>query len=140
MSSCRIYSMHFLQKVWPLQFVNQAKWIKQAVASCDVNKLNMSIFTLYLPHNLQRRVLVSCNLSLCNWDTVSNRTYQNFRDKRLVRLASKCPNWQRSQRTSYKAKFSQRYNIYLVHLKCNITCQNIRGETKVRSIFIPWNA
>ena len=77
--------------------------------------------------------------SLCNRDTVSNRTYQNFRDKRLVRPGSKCPNWQRSQPISYKAKFSQRYNIYLVYLKCNITYQNIRGETKVRLIFIPWN-
>ena len=67
--------------------------------------------------------------SLCNWHTVSNRTYQNFRDKRLVRPGSKCPNWQRSQPISYKAKFSQRYNIYLVDLKCNITYQNIRGDS-----------
>ena len=77
--------------------------------------------------------------SLCNRDTVSNRTYQNFRDKRLVRPGSKCPNLQRSQTISYKTKFSQRDNIYLVYLKCNITYQNIRGETKVRLIFIPWN-
>ena len=58
--------------------------------------------------------------SLCNRHTVSNKTYQNFRDKRLVRPGSKCPNWQRSQPISYKAKFSQRYNIYLVgkfHIK-----------------------
>ena len=41
---------------------------------------------------------------------------------------------------SCKAKFSQRYDIYLVDLKCNITYQNIRGKTKVRPIFIPWNA
>ena len=46
--------------------------------------------------------------SLCNWDTVSNRTYQNFRDKSLVRPGSKYPNWQRSQPISYKVKFSQR--------------------------------
>ena len=59
--------------------------------------------------------------SSSNWDTVSNRTYQNFRDKKLVRPGSKCPNWQRSQPISYKAKFSQRDNIYLVDLKCNIT-------------------
>ena len=77
--------------------------------------------------------------SLCNRDTVSNRTYQNFRDKRLVRPGSKCPNLQRSQTISYNTKFSQRDNIYLVYLKCNITYQNIRGETKVRLIFIPWN-
>ena len=75
--------------------------------------------------------------SLCNRDTVSNRTYQNFRDKRLVRPGSRCPNLQRSQTISYKTKFSQRDNIYLVYLKCNITYQNIRGETKVRLIFIP---
>ena len=73
--------------------------------------------------------------SLCNWDTVSKRTYQNFRYKRLVRPGSKCPNWQSSQPISYKAKFSQRYNIYLVDLKYNITYQNIRGKTKVRPIF-----
>ena len=78
--------------------------------------------------------------SLCNRDRVSNRTCQNFRDKRLVRQGSKCPNWQRSQPISYKAKFSQRYNIYLVDLKCNITYQNIRGKTKVKPVFIPWNA
>ena len=67
---------------------------------------------------------------LCNCDPVSNRTYQNFRDKRLVRPGSKCPNWQRSQLISYKAKFSQRYNIYLLDLKCNITYQNIRGKLR----------
>ena len=68
--------------------------------------------------------------SLCNRDTVSNRTYQNFRDKRLVRPGSKYPNWQRSQPISYKAKFSHRDNIYLVDLKSNITYQNIRGKLK----------
>ena len=132
----QICSTHFLQKIWPLQFVNQTKWIKKTVVSCDVTggitlgtTLKMPIFTLYLPHNLQSRVL-------CNRDTVSNRNYQNFRDKRQVRPGSKCPNWQRSQPISYKAKFSQRYNIYLVDLKYNITYQ----LTKVRPIFIPWNA
>ena len=68
--------------------------------------------------------------SLCNRDTVWNRTYQNFRDKRLVRPGSKCPNWQRVQPISYKAKFSQRYNIYLLDLKYNITYQNIRGSDR----------
>ena len=41
---------------------------------------------------------------------------------------------QRSQPISYKAKLSQRENIYLVDLKYNITYQNIRGKTKVRQI------
>ena len=47
------------------QFVNQTKYIKKIVVSCDViggitlgTKLKMPIFTLYLPHNLQSRVLV----------------------------------------------------------------------------------
>ena len=66
--------------------------------------------------------------TLCNWDTVSNRTYQNFRDKRLVRPGSKCPNWERPKPISYKAKFSQRDNIYLVDLKYNINYQNIWGK------------
>ena len=65
--------------------------------------------------------------SLCNWDIVSNRTYQNFRDKRLVRPGRKYSNWQRSQPISYKAKFLQRDNVYLVDFKYNITYQNIRG-------------
>ena len=78
--------------------------------------------------------------SLYNKDTVSNRAYQNFRDKRLVRPGSKCPNWQRPQPITYKAKFSQRYNIYLLDLKYNITYQNIRGKTKVKLSFMPWNA
>ena len=67
-------------------------------------------------------------------------TYQNFRHKSLVRPKSKSPNWQESQPISYKTKFSQRDNIYLLDLKYNITYQNIQGETKVRPIFIPWNA
>ena len=56
--------------------------------------------------------------NLCIRDTVSNKTYQNFRDKRLVRPGSKCPNWQRSQPISYKAKFC------IFKVKCNITYQN----------------
>ena len=67
-------------------------------------------------------------------------TYHNFRLKSLVRPKSKSPNWQESQPIMYKAKFSQRDNVYLVDLKYNITYQNIRGKTKVRPIFIPWNA
>ena len=66
--------------------------------------------------------------SLCNNDTVSNKTYQSFRDKRLVRPGSKYPNWQTSQPINYKAKLSHRDNIYLVDLKFNITYQNIRGK------------
>ena len=98
------------------------------MVSCDVTggitlgtKLKMPIFTFYLPYNLQSRVLVF--KSLCNWDTVSNRTYQNFLDKRLVRPGSKYPNWKRSQTIICKAKLSQRYNIYSVDLRYNITYQ-----------------
>ena len=64
-SSWRIYSTHFLQKIWPLQFVNQTKSIKKTVANLDAiggitlgTKLKTPIFTLYLPHNLQSRLLV----------------------------------------------------------------------------------
>ena len=110
------------------------------MVSCDVTgritlgtRLKISIFTLYLPHNLQSKVF-------CNWDTVSNRTYQTFCDKRLVRPGSKYPNWLRTQPISYKAKFSQRDNIYLEDLKYNITNENIWGKAKVRPILIPWNA
>ena len=53
-------------------------------------------------------------------------TYHIFRYKRLVRPKSKSRNWQGSQPLNYKAKFSQRDNIYLVDLKYNITYQNIR--------------
>ena len=98
----------------------------------------MPIFTLYLLHNIRSRV--SLLSSLCNRDTVSNKTYKNFRNKRLVRPGSKYPIWQRSQPISYKVKFSQRNNIYLADLKYNITYQNVFGETKVRPIFIPRNA
>ena len=65
--------------------------------------------------------------SLCNRDAVSNKTYQYFRDKRLVRPGSKYPNWQRCQTISYKAKFSHRDNIYLVDQK---TYQNIWGKLR----------
>ena len=67
-------------------------------------------------------------------------TYLNFHHKSLVRPKSKSPNWQGSQPISYKAKFSQRDNIYLVDLKWDITYQNIRGETKIRPIFMSWKA
>ena len=70
-------------------------------------KLKMPIFTLTYP--IIYKVEFCYFQSLSNWDTVSDRTYQNFRDKRMVRPGSKCPNWQRSQPISYKAKFSQRY-------------------------------
>ena len=69
---------------------------KKTVVSCDVKggitlgtKLKMPILTFYLPHNLQIRILYF--RSLCIRDTVSNKTYQNFREKRLVRPGSKYP-------------------------------------------------
>ena len=77
---------------------------------------------------------------LCNTNTAWNRTYLNFCDKSLVRPGSKYPNWQKSQPTSCKAKFSLRDNVYLVDLKYNISYQNIRGKTKVIPISIWWNA
>ena len=73
------------------------------MVSCDVTgritprtKLKMPIFNLYLPRNIftypvTYKVEFWYFKSLCNWDTVSIRTYQNFRDKRLVRAESKCP-------------------------------------------------
>ena len=67
-------------------------------------------------------------------------TYLNFPHKSLLRPKSKSPNWQGSQPISYKTKFSQRDNMYLVDLKYNITYQNIWGKTKVRPVFIPWKA
>ena len=76
---------------------------------------------------------------LCNRNTVSNKTYQYFDNKRLVKPGSKYPNWQISQPISHKAKFLHRDNIYLVDLKSYITYQNIRVGAIVRPIFIPWN-
>ena len=64
-------------------------------------------------------------------------TSHNFCHKSLVRAKSKSPNWQGSPAISYKAKFLQRDNSYLVDLKYNISYQNIWEETKVRTIFIP---
>ena len=75
--------------------------------------------------------------SLCIRDTVSNKIYQNFCDKRLVKPGSKYPIWQRSQPLNYKTKFSQRDNIYLVDLKYNITYQNIRGELRSDQFLCP---
>ena len=63
-------------------------------------------------------------------------TYHNFRNKSLVRLKGKSPNWQGSQPISYKTKFSQRDNIYLADLEYKITYQNIREKTKVRPKFL----
>ena len=49
----------------------------------------------------------------------------------MVRPGSKYLIWQRSYKSiSYKAKFSQRENIFLVDLKHNITYQNIRGKLR----------
>ena len=93
------------------------------MVNCDIKwgitlgtNLKMPIFTLLLPHNLQ-----------------------SSSHNSLARLKGKSPNLQRSHPISYKAKFSQRDNIYLVDYKYNITYQNIGGKTKVRPIFIPWN-
>ena len=63
-------------------------------------------------------------------NTVSNKTYQYFRYRRLVRPGSKSPNWQGSQPISCNEKYSCRDNIYLVDLRSKITYQNIRGELK----------
>ena len=60
-------------------------------------------------------------------------TYRNFCHKSLLRLKSKFLNWQGSQPTRYKVKLS-------LNQKYNRTYENIPGETKVRPIFIPWNA
>ena len=135
----------FFTKYLTASVCKQTKCIKKTVVSCDVTgeitlgtELKMPIFTLYLPHNLQVGFLYF--RSLCIRDTVSNKTYQNFRHKRLVRPGSKYPIWSRSQPISYKAKFSQRDNMHPVDLKYKITYQNIQGKTKVRPIFIPWNA
>ena len=114
------------------------------MVTCDVTggitlqtKLKIPIFTLNLPHNLQSRILVFQNL--CIRDTVP-KTYQNFHDKRLVKPGSKYPVWQRSQPISYKTKFSQSDNIYLLDLKYNITYQNICRKTAVRLFFMLWKA
>ena len=64
-------------------------------------------------------------------------TYHNFRHRNLVRPGSKYPIWNRSQPISYKAKFSQKDNTYLVDLKYNTTYQNILGKIKVRPFFMP---
>ena len=64
-------------------------------------------------------------------------TYHNFRHKSLVRPKSKSPNWQGSQRISYKANFSQRESMYLLDIKFNITYQNNQGEIQVRPLLRP---
>ena len=76
---------------------------------------------------------------LCIRDTVANKSYQNFRDKRLVRPGSKYPIWQRSQPLSCMAKFSRRENIYLADFKYNITYQDIRGKLRP-DLFLYHNA
>ena len=72
--------------------------LKKTVFSCDVTggitcetKLKIPNFTLYLPLNIQSRVFWYFK-SLCNKDTVSNKNYQYFRDKRLVRPGIKHTN------------------------------------------------
>ena len=64
--------------------------------------------------------------------------YHNFHHKCLVRPKSKFPNWQISQSISHKANLLQRDKIHLVDRKYNITYQNVRAETKVRSLFTPY--
>ena len=63
-------------------------------------------------------------------------TYQSFCHRSLVRPKSKSPNWQGSQPISYKAKFSQRDNIYLADLKYIITYQNIWGKLRSDYFYI----
>ena len=75
--------------------------------------------------------------SLCIKNTVSNKSYQNLRDERLERPGSKYPIWQRSPPISCKVKFSQRDNIYLVDLKCDITYQNIWGKLRSDQFLYP---
>ena len=69
-----------------------------------------------------------CFRSLYIRDTVSDKTYQNFRDKKLVRPGSKYPIWQKSQSISYKAKFSQR------DIQHNQIQQNLPNTTKLTKI------
>ena len=45
----------------------------------------MPILTLYSPHNLQSRLTTKYFKSQCNRDAVSDKSYQYFHDKRLVR-------------------------------------------------------
>ena len=80
------------------------------------------------------------NREVCFNQEILPITYHNFRQKSQIRPKIKSPNWQGSQSISYKTKFSQRDNIYLVDLKCNKTFQNIWGKTKVRPTFMPWKA
>ena len=94
--SWRIYLIHFLQKVWLLQFLNQTKCIKKTVVSCDVTggitlgtKLKMPIFTFKLTYRITYKVGFWYFANLYNRNTVSNKTHQYFRDKRLVRPGSK---------------------------------------------------
>ena len=92
--------------------------------------LNLKCSLLLFTHPITYKVMFWHFRSSCIKDTVWNKTYQNFRDKRLVRPGSECPNWQRSQPISYKPIFSQRYNIDLVDHKYNITYQNIQGKLR----------
>ena len=64
-------------------------------------------------------------------------TYYNFHHKNLVRPKIKSPNWQGSQRVSYKTNFSQKESMYLIHIKFKMTYQNNQGEILVRSFLRP---
>ena len=48
-------------------------------------------------------------------------TYYNFHHKNLVRPKIKSPNWQGSQRVSYKTNFSQKESMHLIHIKFKTT-------------------
>ena len=74
--------------------------------------LNWKCLFLPFTYPITYKVVFWYFRSLCIGDTISSKTYQNFRDQ-------KSPIWQRSKPISYKAEFSQRDDIYLVDLKYN---------------------
>ena len=78
-----------------------------------------------------------------SWSLFKLRKFTNnlpqFLSQKSGQTQKLTPNWQGSQPINYKTKFSERDNIYLVDLKYNIAYQNVRGETNVTLIFIPWN-
>ena len=124
-SICILDKMHYKNsgQLWPLQCKSDKMHYKNSGQlwrhwGTLGTKLEMPIFTLYLPHN---KVGFWYFRSLYIRNMISNKTYQNFRDKRLLGPGSKYPIWQRSQLISYNAKFSQRDNVYLADFKYNIT-------------------
>ena len=109
---------------------------------CELNggitlgtKFKMAIFTLYYP--MTYKVGFWYFRNLCIRDTVSNKTYQNFHDKRLLRPGS-LTQFDKDL-TTHKLQdqiFTDRKYIYIADFKYNITYQNVLGETRVRPIFI----